>query len=269
MQEFLKRMRRANTLFIALCFVCPATIFAAPDTDAPAADKPVAPAGEKKVIVAKAEYVGTETCEGCHEKEVKEFKLSTHARISIPSQEGRSAQGCEMCHGPGSLHVDAGGGRGMHIINPKKDPAACFACHTDKKLEFRLPHHHPVLEGKMSCSDCHNAHGEEVKPWTATTMNSVNETCYKCHKDKRGPFVWEHEATREGCVVCHKVHGAIHEKMLIARDLNLCLRCHTQSNVTGVGKEVHGDADWARGTCWSGGCHTAPHGSNFDDHLRF
>ena len=98
-------------------------------------------------------------------------------------------------------------------------------------------------------------------------MNDVNEACFKCHKDKRGPFVWQHEALREGCTACHKVHGSIHDKMLIARDLNLCLRCHTQLNSLGVGKEVH-SPDWTRGTCWSAGCHQAVHGSNFDDHLR-
>ena len=122
----------------------------------------------------------------------------------------------------------------------------------------------------MSCSDCHNAHGEEVKPWSATTIDGVNEACFKCHKDKRGPFVFQHEALREGCTVCHKVHGSIHDKMLIARDVNLCLRCHMQAMVgvdPMVGKHAH-DGDWARGSCWSAGCHTAVHGSNFDEHLR-
>lgn len=218
----------------------------------------------QKLLAKGAKYTGSEDCASCHEKQEKEYKLSTHARISVQNAE---VKGCEMCHGPGSLHVDAGGGRGVSIINPKKDPSVCFSCHTDKRLEFRLPYHHPVLEGKMSCSDCHNAHGEEVKPWSATTMNDVNETCFKCHKDKRGPFVFQHEALREGCTTCHKVHGSIHDKMLIARDINLCLRCHMQSMVPVVGKHNH-SGDWTRGTCWSAGCHTAVHGSNFDEHLR-
>ncbi len=222
---------------------------------------------EETVEKQKAEYVGMETCASCHDKQYKEFQKSTHARINIPGET--KAQGCETCHGPGSLHVEAGGGKGVGgIINPSKDPSTCFSCHSDKKLEFRLPHHHPVLEGKMSCSDCHSAHGTEVRPWSSTSMQDVNETCFKCHKDQRGPFVWEHEALREGCTTCHKVHGSIHDKMLIVRDSNLCLRCHTQVNYPTIGKSSHSSRLF-QGTCFSAGCHTAPHGSNFDDHLRY
>ena len=227
----------------------------------------------------KAEYIGSESCAACHSKEAKEFKRSTHARISLPvpgtdfqrSVPGTDfqAQGCEMCHGPGSLHAAAGGGKGVGgIINPRKDPSACFTCHLDKKHEFKLPFHHPVMEGKMSCADCHSAHGPEVRPWTATSMEGVNEACFKCHKEQRGPFAWEHEALREGCTTCHKVHGSIHDKMLVARDNNLCLRCHTQVNFPTIGKSGHGGR-LPQGTCFSAGCHTAVHGSNFDDHLRY
>jgi predicted CXXCH cytochrome family protein len=212
-----------------------------------------------------AKYTGSEDCATCHEKQDKEFRLSTHARINVKEGE---VQGCEMCHGPGSLHVDAGGGRNVDIINPKKDPSTCFACHSDKQLQFRLPYHHPVLEGKMSCSDCHSAHGEEVRPWSSTTLKDVNEACTKCHKDQNGPWVWGHEALREGCTTCHQVHGSINQKMLVARDSNLCLRCHTQINFPTIGKSVH-NTRLPQGSCWSAGCHTAPHGSNFDEHLRY
>lgn len=241
--------------------------------DAPQAQSPAAGGAEEESAVepdkapkTRAEYVGMETCASCHEKEHKEFMKSTHARISIPD-ENVKAQGCEMCHGPGSLHVEDGEG-GVKMINPRKDPSTCFACHMDKKAEFRLPYHHPVLEGKVSCADCHSAHGEDVRPWSATSVEDYNETCYKCHKDQRGPFVWEHEALREGCTTCHKVHGSIHQKMLIQRDSNLCLRCHTQENFPTIGKSGHGGR-LPSGPCWSAGCHTAPHGSQFDDHLRY
>ncbi len=220
-----------------------------------------------------ATYVGSETCSACHEKEAKEFQLSTHSRISIPANDVK-VEGCEMCHGPGSLHVEMDEklkeeSKDKLIINPKKDSSACFACHMDKKAEFNLPYHHPVPEGKMSCADCHSAHGPEVRPWSSTSIGDVNEACFKCHKDQRGPFVWEHEAIREGCSTCHTVHGSINDKMLIARDNNLCLRCHTQDSYPAIGARVAHASSLQQGTCFSAGCHTTPHGSNFDDHLRY
>ncbi len=219
---------------------------------------------QKALALKGAKYVGSEDCSACHEKAAKEFKLSPHARISVPNGEVKD---CEMCHGPASIHLDEGGGIGS-IINPKKDPSTCFSCHTDKQLQFRLPYHHPLLEGKMSCSDCHSAHGEEIRPWTSTTMKGVNEACTKCHKDQNGPWVWGHEALAEGCTTCHQVHGSINQKMLVTQDANLCLRCHTQVNFPTIGKSAHAGR-LNTGTCASAGCHTAPHGSNFDEHLRY
>ncbi|OGX06421.1 MAG: hypothetical protein A2Z88_07105 [Omnitrophica WOR_2 bacterium GWA2_47_8] len=172
-----------------------------------------------------------------------------------------------MCHGPGSAHVDNGGGKGNDdIINPRKNPEICFSCHLDKKTQFRLPYRHPVLEGKMSCSDCHDLHGSEAKPWTTTKMEGVNEACFKCHQDQEGPFVYEHAAMREGCATCHKVHGSINNKMLVAKDANLCLRCHGQSDYPNMGLPAGTHTNrLGRATCWSGGCHEHPHGSNFSN----
>ena len=210
-----------------------------------------------------AKYVGSEVCAACHEKQTKEFKRSTHERIAIP-MEGVKVEGCEMCHGPGSLHAENGGGKGNKIINPGKNPEMCFACHMEKKTEFSLPYHHPVLEGHMSCTDCHDPHGADVKPWTSTSLQDVNEKCFKCHKEQRGPFAYEHLALREGCTTCHKVHGSINDKMLVSRDVNLCVRCHSNAVILSehAGRMV-------QGTCFSGECHVAVHGSNFDKHLRY
>jgi predicted CXXCH cytochrome family protein len=219
-------------------------------------------------MLKKAKYVGMDTCVTCHDKEYKEFKLSAHARFFVKN-DTTAAEGCETCHGPGSIHADNGGGKG-NIINPSRDPEICFTCHTDKKMQFRLPYHHPVLEGKMSCTDCHDPHGIDVRPWTATSENDVNETCFKCHTDKRGPFIWKHDALNEGCTTCHQVHGSVNDKMLIARDYNLCLRCHATSTFPtfSVGGGTH-TSRMLQGTCWTAGCHQAIHGSNFSQHLRY
>src|ERR1017187_4797873 len=101
---------------------------------------PTAQADQKKVneqlYLKKATCVGMDTCVQCHDKEYKEYKLSSHYRIFVKDDK-TGAEGCETCHGPGSIHVDNGGGKGS-IINPKRDPEICFNCHTDKKIQFRL-----------------------------------------------------------------------------------------------------------------------------------
>ena len=51
-------------------------------------------------MIAGAKYVGMDTCAACHEKEVKNFKLTQHARIQIPGEGPRvEGEGCESCHG--------------------------------------------------------------------------------------------------------------------------------------------------------------------------
>ncbi len=215
--------------------------------------------------------MGSDTCATCHEKQSKDFERSMHAKFSVKDEEALG-QGCESCHGAGSKHVDAGGGKGVFISNLAKDPQACFKCHLDKKAEFNLQYHHPVLEGKVSCVDCHDPHAEEVRPWTATTLEGPNEVCFKCHKDKKGPFVFEHDALKEGCTICHNVHGSINDKLLVAGDvINVCLRCHYESGFVaddGKTSTTGGSRFTGRGkqSCLS--CHLAVHGSNFSKTLR-
>ena len=90
---------------------------------------------------------------------------------------------------------------------------------------FTLPSHHPIIEGKVKCSDCHNPHGG-VGP-KMLVRDSVNDTCYTCHMEKRGPFVHNHEPVSENCANCHNPHGTVAENLLKARPPFLCQECHT------------------------------------------
>ncbi|MSU60270.1 MAG: hypothetical protein EXS35_19220 [Pedosphaera sp.] len=184
--------------------------------------------------------------------------------------------GCESCHGPGSKHIEAGGGRGKFIVNPGRDATACFQCHLQTHAEFNLPQHHPVLEKKMNCVQCHDPHGADIlKPAGGLAMARLNQSCAQCHREQTKPFVFEHEALREGCAVCHNPHGSINKAMLVERDNNLCLKCHAQqqgslagANGIYIGRENHTDK-LKLGGCWSAGCHTAVHGSNFSPHQLY
>lgn len=228
-----------------------------------------------------AEFVGSEACETCHESITKDFRTATHARLKAHGDNAKNT-GCESCHGPGSLHVSSGGAA-KTIINPRKSPDTCFQCHLNIRSQFQLPHRHPVLEGKMGCADCHNPHkGSAIKGGGTSLAQSVkggglafmsaNDTCLQCHTAQRGPFVYEHEAVREGCLVCHSPHGSVNQRMLNERNQSLCLKCHFQEQRV-TGRIFIGDIDHSnflpQGTCWSAGCHEEPHGSQVSPLLRY
>ena len=217
-----------------------------------------------------ATFVGSETCSQCHENITKGFPTATHARLKAQGANAANV-GCESCHGPGSLHNESGGAHHT-IINPRKSPETCFQCHLDKRGEFNLPHHHPVLEGKVSCGDCHNPHKGGAVIGGGTALATEFDTCGRCHTAQRGPFVFEHEAVREGCTTCHAVHGSVNARMLKERNATLCLKCHFQQQTT-AGRIFIGGQDHTtrlpRGSCWSAGCHEAVHGSQIGSSLRF
>ncbi|HVZ63361.1 MAG TPA: cytochrome c3 family protein [Lacunisphaera sp.] len=227
--------------------------------------------------IAGATYVGSKKCSECHDDQSGHFASSTHARLALKDDKGVDI-GCESCHGPGSLHVKVGGSKAT-IVNPGKSPEACFQCHLDKRGQFSLPHSHPVLAGKMSCVDCHDVHSGNAVRGSGADLEAQNETCVKCHSQQKGPFVFEHGAMREGCVSCHNPHGTVNQKMLVARDANLCLRCHLEAPDPGSSGQINANAirhtsenhnsRLMQGTCWSAGCHEAPHGSNANNHFRY
>jgi len=217
-----------------------------------------------------ASFIGSETCAECHEEINQDFKTATHAHLQAKGPHAMNV-GCESCHGPGSLHKETGGAPHT-ILNPNKSADICFQCHLEMRAKFHLPSHHQVVEGKMSCSDCHDPHKGQAVPGGARSLLAENEQCYKCHAAQRGPFVFEHEASREGCAICHDPHGTVNPRLLKERNSTLCLKCHFQQQAAGgavfIGGRDH-TAFLGRGTCWNAGCHEAVHGSHVNSSLRF
>ena len=229
-------------------------------------------------MIEGATFVGNKTCYECHTNITRVFPGSAHARVHFEGARTEENVGCESCHGPASKHVAAGGGRGRFIVNPGKDPAACFTCHLQTHAEFNLPQHHPLIEGRMNCVQCHDPHGLDImKPAGGLAMARLNQNCAECHREQSRVNVYEHEALREGCITCHQPHGSINAKMLVERDNNLCLKCHAQVQGVdpgvGTGRLFIGKIDHTDllrfGNCWSSGCHTAVHGSQVHPRLMY
>ena len=100
----------------------------------------------------------------------------------------------------------------------------CGNCHKQVRNATMKPSHHPIMEGKIQCSDCHNPHGA-ITP-VMLKHESVNQQCLSCHADKRGPFVFGHPPVEENCLSCHTPHGSVHGKLLNEKAPGICQDCH-------------------------------------------
>jgi DmsE family decaheme c-type cytochrome len=149
-------------------------------------------------------------CLKCHEKNNQaNYSASMHDRRNVA---------CTSCHSVHNFKSEKA------QLKTRTDPETCFTCHQSMRAKSMRTSHHPVREGKMACSSCHNPHdGTRAKMLKA---DSVNELCYTCHTEKRGPFLFEHAPVREDCVSCHEPHGSNHSRMLQQKAPNLCWNCH-------------------------------------------
>jgi len=150
------------------------------------------------------------------------------------------------------------------------EPELCYTCHTRQQAQFKLPSHHPVPESKMQCTGCHNPHGGASIKWNLRE-ESVNQTCFRCHPEMAGPYVFEHPPVEEDCTICHRPHGSPQNFLLKQSEPFLCLKCHAGPHSRGGTLQNPSDAPTTSRVpyyywqCTS--CHTRPHGS--DRHAAF
>ena len=242
-----------------------------------------------------ATRVGPDKCTGCH------ITISAGYQHAFHSQQGVD---CEDCHGPASLHAQAGDTTkivsfrsrraeesngaclschaqgekvrhwlgGAHAANhvkciechqvhagpsktapvrlafdtmgPGSIPSlermavesnarlaprwqindACLKCHPTQRAQGSMPYHHPLREAKMTCVDCHDAHGGAAGNNLQTA--NVNQLCLGCHAQYRGPFMYQHPPVNENCMNCHVPHGSANTNLLTLNQPALCLQCH-------------------------------------------
>jgi len=177
------------------------------------------------------------------------------------SQHQRNDVSCTSCHTIHSAHDK--------VRETATQPEVCFTCHKEQRAESHKISTHPVNADKLACSGCHNLHGSAGPK--LLKKNTVNETCWTCHADKRGPFLFEHQPATEDCTICHAQHGSNIRPMLRTRPPFMCQECHDGSHASGtpVGLNAAGyqggmtavpSRNNVGGSCLN--CHNMVHGSN-------
>lgn len=200
-------------------------------------------------------------CLTCHKDDAKRMNwtFADHHKAGLE---------CSTCHG---VHAPKAVKRlDLALWRADKATALCASCHQDVLARFNMRSHHPVKEGALSCTSCHDQHGG-----TQTSLTSKTAGCTQCHQAVRGPHAYDHAPVAEDCATCHNPHGSPNRKLLTLAEPMLCLQCHSVAgnrhgqpagagNATGNGLTISATA---LRNCSS--CHNAPHGSSIDQHLRF
>ncbi len=181
-------------------------------------------------------------CMQCHQKKFRqhEWARSEHSTARVH---------CYECH-------DLAKGTTAARLK-KPEPELCIDCHREKTAEFALNSHHPVVrEGRMQCTDCHDVHRRQALP--VGDSEKIRRQCSQCHKQQRGPYIFEHGAISgglsDGCLDCHQPHSSPNRDLLKLTARGLCLSCHPDQITHRPGRD-----------CIS--CHAGFHGSNSDPNL--
>lgn len=205
-------------------------------------------------------------CLRCHQDTMSDthWRRGGHSRadvactdchqIHFPGQDGLAEM--EASRDPHSLRQP------IYVATPTQrkllkgeETAMCTRCHKKEANEFRNNFHHPVPEGRLACSDCHDVHPSKA---AAKKIRPGKQQCVTCHADKAGPFAFEHDlqigTDDSSCTECHRPHGSHNPKLLQLFSRGMCNKCHTDKAAN-----HHPGRN-----CWQPFCHVAIHGSNSD-----
>jgi len=208
---------------------------------------------KKGTFAASDDRVRSNTCLTCH-------KGSARTRWD-GSQHPNNQVACNDCH---KVHAPVD-----KVLEKKTQTEICFSCHKEQRAASLKISTHPIAQGKVACSDCHNTHGSAGP--NQVKKNTIPETCWQCHAEKRGPFLFEHQPVVENCAYCHAVHGSNISPMMISRSPFLCQSCHNGTHASGspiagaaAGNQGGLVANPSANTTGRGclNCHAQIHGSN-------
>jgi DmsE family decaheme c-type cytochrome len=209
-----------------------------------------------------AEYVGSETCQTCHEDIYKAFQKNPHHAVETDKRRGWENRACESCHGPASKHTESLSA--VDIRQPAKLLASetdriCLTCHQNQPTHTgRIDSSH--AKNQVSCVACHSVHKNGPEGMVPRQQTTINQLCASCHSAVWASFQrpYKHRLPEGAmsCVDCHNPHGSMLPQMRQAWRGNEpgCFNCHGEK----AGPFVFPHAAVNLEGC--GACHQ-PHGS--------
>lgn len=208
-------------------------------------ERPPIPAfGENAIWTEEQE---NEICLGCHRAQRHDWDGGEHQSRGLA---------CIDCH---SVHVVTD-----PITIAANQAEVCLDCHVEQRAQVHRAYSHPVRFGEMTCSDCHAPHGSLNE--AMLTAPTVNQNCFECHAEQRGPHLWEHAPVTEDCTHCHQPHGSNNPALLTRRAPLLCQQCHSRLGHPSIGRTRDDLASGLASTFLVSGscmnCHSQVHGSN-------
>ena len=233
-------------------------------------DEPAAPAEQPAQLAAT--YVGSAKCKMCHKGRYEMWAKTKHSKVKPPTPDEKTGekpsdeeiarrvtafdpatkQGaedgvtCEMCHGPGSLHLKASKDqRKATIFNPTEDApnpsvqfSVCAQCHARYTLptcerwskgfipgmnlvpsmkldpakpgqileQFNELQGSKHVEKGVTCVKCHTGHVED-EALPHQLRKPIIEQCATCHVDKKDPMHCPNAKPGDTCTTCHMPDG--------------------------------------------------------------
>jgi len=203
---------------------------------------------------ADIRFPGDADCLACHET-----GRSTHLTYAT-SEHARSGVLCSDCHDPHNRELrnvrEALPVQKAMLRHAGGTTRLCVSCHSEVGAQLALPSHHPIEEGMLGCTDCHQPHEDR-----RVMLGGRTALCAGCHEDHVGPWIYEHLPGAEDCGYCHEAHGTSAYNLLATSQPGVCIACHSIPDMGAT----HGTQAFAT-RCTD--CHGAIHGSYTDPLLR-
>ncbi len=226
----------------------------------PGTEKGPSVAWRPPVEANSKDYVGAQTCAGCHRDIAKQFFKTVHAEEgeaaqSAPAASGPAAaapsgpvtvSGCEICHGPGRAHaeaeqaaagdpakIEAGTKLIFHFdANPKDNSARCLSCHESGKPQSSFAHSVHATAG-VSCIDCHAIHPVDLADAGKPQLQTAQAQFFGVPRLNRentwlaGPMLKQPQPGL--CYSCHRTvqaQFALPEHHRVDEGFMKCTDCH-------------------------------------------